>query len=105
MSGSNDSPARKLKYIDPASFTPHFDWKKGRPRSTGGEVVTSESVPLDSIAIKFRTPTYVYSRAAIDDAYQELHKGLGALPHTLWFGVKSNGNLSSLKYLTKLGTG
>src|SRR5260370_478908 len=104
MSGSNDSPARKLKYIDPASFTPHFDWKKVRPRSAGSEVVTCESVPLDSIAIKFGTPTYVYSRAAISDAYQELHSGLGA-PHTLCFAVKSNGNLSILKYLAKLGSG
>src|SRR5258708_860167 len=104
MSGSNDSPARKLKYIDPVSFTPHFEWEKSGPRSAGEEVIC-ERVPLDSIASKFGTPTYVYSRAAIDGAYQELHKGLGALPHTLCFAVKSNGNLSILKHLAKLGSG
>ncbi len=105
MSGSNDSFARKLKYIDPASFTPHFEWEKSGARSAGGEVVTCESVRLDSIAIKFGTPTYAYSRASISGAYQELHKGLGALPHTLCFAVKSNGNLSILKHLAKMGSG
>ena len=104
MSGSNDSPARKLKYIDPVSFTPHFEWEKSAARSVGEEVVC-ERVPLDSIASKFGTPTYVYSCAAIDGAYQELHKGLGAMPHTLCFAVKSNGNLSILKHLAKMGSG
>jgi diaminopimelate decarboxylase len=104
MSGSNDSPARKLKYIDPVSFTPHFEWEKSGARSAGEEVIC-ERVPLHSIAGKFGTPTYVYSRAAIDGAYQELHKGLGALPHTLCFAVKSNGNLSILKHLAKMGSG
>jgi diaminopimelate decarboxylase len=105
MSHSNDSLARKLKYVDPASFTPHFAWEKNGARSASGERVVSEKVPLESVAQKFDTPTYVYSRAAIDAAYQELHTGLGTLPHTLCFAVKSNGNLSILKHLAKLGSG
>src|SRR5713226_7413880 len=105
MSHSNDSPARKLKYIDPASFTPQFKWEKSRAGSAGSEAVVCERVPLDSIAQKFGTPTYVYSRAAIESAYQELQKGLGALPHTLCFAVKSNGNLSILQHLAKMGSG
>jgi diaminopimelate decarboxylase len=105
MSHSNDSPARKLKYVDPALFTPHFAWEKNRTWSASRESVVSEKVPLESVAQKFGTPTYVYSRAAIDTAYQELHKGLGTLPHTLCFAVKSNGNLSILKHLAKLGSG
>jgi len=105
MSHSNDSPARKLEYIDPASFTPQFEWKKSRAGSACSEAVVCERVPLDSIAQKFATPTYVYSRAAIESAYQELHRGLGALPHTLCFAVKSNGNLSILQHLAKMGSG
>jgi diaminopimelate decarboxylase len=101
MSQPKDSSSRKLKYVDPASFTPHFAWAK----SGAGEEVVSESVPLGSVARKFGTPTYLYSRAAIDDAYKELHRGLGALPHTLCFAVKSNGNLSILDHLAKLGSG
>jgi diaminopimelate decarboxylase len=47
----------------------------------------------------------VYSQAAIGGAYGELDRGLGALPHTLCFAVKSNGNLAILKYLAGLGSG
>jgi diaminopimelate decarboxylase len=105
MSHSLDSSPRKLKYVDPASFTPHFAWEKRGARSATGEEVVCERVPLDSVAQKIGTPTYVYSRAAIDGAYKELHRGLGALPHTLCFAVKSNGNLSILNHLAKLGSG
>src|SRR6266481_2389808 len=105
MSHSNDSPTRTLKYIDPASFTPQFEWEKSRAGSAGSEAVVCESVPLDSIAQKFGTPTYVYSGAAIESAYQELHTGLGALPHTLCFAVKSNGNLTILQHLARMGSG
>jgi diaminopimelate decarboxylase len=105
MSHPTDSSSRKLKYVDPASFTPHFAWEKSGAQSGAGEEVVCESVPLASVAQKFGTPTYLYSRAAIDDAYEELHKGLGALPHTLCFAVKSNGNLSILNHLAKRGSG
>jgi diaminopimelate decarboxylase len=105
MRRSRKSSSGKLKYVDPASFTPHFEWKKKAAGSASGEEVVCESVPLESVARKFGTPTYVYNSAAIDDAYQELHKGLGTLAHTLCFAVKSNGNLSILKHLAKLGSG
>src|SRR5258707_589830 len=105
MSHSSDSATRKIKFVDPATFTPHFASVKSGKRSASGEEVVCERVPLDSVAQKFGTPTYVYSRAAIDGAYQELHKGLGTLPHTLCFAVKSNGNLSILKHLAEMGSG
>ena len=105
MSHLMDSSSRKVKHVDPATFTPHFAWEKKRARSASGEEVVCEGVPLESVAKKFGTPSYVYSRAAIDDAYHELHQGLGALPHTLCFAVKSNGNLSILKHLAELGSG
>src|SRR6266478_8128271 len=105
MSQSNDSTSRKTKYVDPATFTPHFAWVKSGARNTSVEEVVCERVPLESVAKRFGTPTYVYSRAAIDIAYRELHKGLGALPHTLCFAVKSNGNLSILKHLAEMGSG
>src|SRR5258706_242476 len=101
MSQPTDSASRKLKYVDPASFTPHFAWEKSAARGGTGEEVVCERVRLDSVAQKFGTPTYLYSRAAIDDAYEELHRGLGAVPHTLCFAVKSNANLSILNHLAK----
>src|SRR6267154_6443785 len=105
MSHSMEPTPRKLRYVDPASFTPHFHWEKRRQGSASGEEVRCEGVLLEAVAKKFGTPSYLYSRAAIDGAYQELHKGLGAQPHTLCFAVKSNGNLSILKHLAELGSG
>src|SRR2546429_8317684 len=105
MSHSIDSSSRKLRHVDPASFTPHFTWKKSGAWRGNGKEVVCERVALASVAEKFGTPTYLYSRAAIDDAYKELHRGLGALPHTLCFAIKSNGNLSILNHLAKLGSG
>jgi diaminopimelate decarboxylase len=105
MSHSIESSSRKIKYVDPATFTPHFAWLKSGARNASGEEVVCERAPLKLVAQKFGTPTYVYSRAAIDDAFQELHKGLGPLLHTLCFAVKSNGNLSILRHLAEMGSG
>src|SRR5260370_9808287 len=105
MSHPTDSSSRKLKYVDPASFTPHFAWEESGARSGAGEEGVCESVPLASVAQKFGTPTYLYSSAAIDDAYEELHKGLGALLHTLSFAIKAIANLSILHHLAKRGRG
>jgi len=112
---------KRLSFVDPASFTPHFSW--GKPKAVGrfsgdklnrGAAVLRpyrelhvhcEDISLSEIADKVGTPAYVYSQAAIGDAYSELDRGLGALPHTLCFAVKSNGNLAILKYLAGLGSG
>ena len=100
------SPAKAFanpRFVDPAEFTPYFEWRKsGRE---GGESVYCEGVSLDSTARAYGTPAYLYSSAAIRSAFQELHVGLGSLPHTLCFAVKSNGNLSILRQLAKLGSG
>lgn len=103
MSHSNAGPTRKLKFIDPVAFTPHFAWKKAS--SHPGEDVFCEGVSLASVAEKFATPTYLYSGAAIADAYREFEDGLCGIGHTICFAVKSNGNLSILKRLAELGSG
>jgi diaminopimelate decarboxylase len=98
-----DSSSKKLNFVDPATFTPHFSW--ARSAASAREVVFCEGVALESVAERFGTPTYVYSRASIRDAYRELHKGLGEQPHTVCFAVKANGNLSILRELARLGSG
>jgi diaminopimelate decarboxylase len=104
MSGVAES-SRKLSFVDPAEFTPHFSWKRLGKAGERAEVVACEGVALVGVAEKIGTPTYLYSRAAIDDAHVELHRGLGRLPHTLCFAVKSNGNLAILKHVAKMGNG
>jgi diaminopimelate decarboxylase len=105
MSGGAAQGRKKLSFVDPATFTPHFSWEKTAGKSSGREFVRCESLSLEEIADSVGTPSYVYSQAAIGDAYKELDSGLGALPHTLCFAVKSNGNLAILRYLAGLGSG
>jgi diaminopimelate decarboxylase len=105
MSGSPPGSRRKLKYIDPVSFTPHFSRKGVSKSDSSIQEVLCEGVPLETIATATGTPVYLYSRAAIEDAYRELDRGLGSLPHTLCFAVKSNGNLSILNHLARMGSG
>jgi diaminopimelate decarboxylase len=105
MSGPSEVSSPKLSFVDPATFTPHFSWKKSKNRKDHEDSVACEDARLVDIAEKTGTPTYVYSRAAIDDAQSELHRGLGSLSHTLCFAVKSNGNLSILRHVAKAGNG
>jgi diaminopimelate decarboxylase len=108
MSGPTKTTTKKLPFVDPATFTPHFSWKKqSKTESAAGvsEAVVCESARLVDVADKIGTPTYVYSRAAIDEAQAELHRGIGSVPHTLCFAVKSNGNLAILKHVAKAGNG
>jgi diaminopimelate decarboxylase len=104
MSGLT-AQVKRHSYVDPATFTPHFSWKKSGRNSAPSESICCEGISLADIAEAAGTPAYVYSQAAIGDAYNELVTGLGALPHTLCFAVKSNGNLAILKYLAGLGSG
>lgn len=95
---------KKLAHVDPAEFTPQYGWRK-TPRDLLSEHVFCEDVDLVGAAAAFGTPTYVYSRAAIADAYNEFDHGLARIPHTLCFAVKSNGNLSLLHDLAMRGSG
>ena len=104
MSPQASGPRKKVAFIDPAEFTPHFAWKKSA-RGKNVEHVFCEGVDLVAAAESFGTPTYLYSRTAITDAYREFDRGLGKTPHTICFAVKSNGNLSILQRLAKMGSG
>jgi diaminopimelate decarboxylase len=104
MSAQPASSRKRLTFIDPAEFTPQFAWKKSG-RSKDVEHVFCEGVDLVAAARSFGTPAYVYSRAAFADAYKEFDRGLSKIPHTICFAVKSNGNLSILQHLAKMGSG
>jgi diaminopimelate decarboxylase len=103
MTAPSATPPQRHKFVDPAEFTPQFAWRKSARNS--GEEVFCEGLPLTEAAEKFGTPAYLYSRAAIENAFSELKRGLGGLRHTLCFAVKSNGNLTILKTLADLGSG
>lgn len=91
--GSSSSP----HYVDPVDFTPFF-------RRNHGEM-HCESVALRDVAVRFGTPTYVYSSAAIRQNYRGLDSAFSRWPHTLCYSVKANSNLSILRLLARLGSG
>jgi diaminopimelate decarboxylase len=64
-----------------------------------------ESVALADIAESFGTPCYVYSRAAIEQAYSALRDALVAHPSLICYAVKANPTLAILNLLARLGAG
>ncbi len=68
-------------------------------------VLHCESVPLQRIAAQFGTPTYVYSRRAIVDAYQAYARALAGRPSLVCYAMKANSNLAVLNLLARAGAG
>ena len=65
----------------------------------------AEEVPLARIAAAVGTPCYVYSRAAIEEAFRAFDSALGARAHLVCYAVKANSNLGVLGLLARLGSG
>ncbi len=65
----------------------------------------AEGVPLSRIAEEFGTPCYVYSRAALTDAFQRYDGAFGARAHLICYAVKANSNLAILNLFARLGSG
>jgi diaminopimelate decarboxylase len=68
-------------------------------------VLCAEQVPLDDVALRFGTPCYVYSRAAIERAYGEFVTALAGREALVCYSVKANSNLAVLAVLARLGAG
>lgn len=71
---------------------------------SGGELRV-EQVGLTSVAQRFGTPCFVYSKAAIVDAFQQYRAAFGSRDHLILYAVKANSNLGILKLLADLGSG
>jgi diaminopimelate decarboxylase len=68
-------------------------------------VLHAEELALDSIAERFGTPTFVYSRAAIERALGEYQAALAAREALVCYSVKANSNLAILALLARRGCG
>jgi len=64
-----------------------------------------EDVALDELAQRFGTPLYVYSRAALETAYQAYTQAFAATPHLICYAVKANSSLAILNLFARLGSG
>jgi diaminopimelate decarboxylase len=64
-----------------------------------------EDVPLAEVADQFGTPCYLYSRAALEQAYRAYDQALAAHPHLICYAVKANSSLAILNLFARLGAG
>ncbi|MEK6736531.1 MAG: diaminopimelate decarboxylase [Pseudomonadota bacterium] len=64
-----------------------------------------ESVSLRRIAADVGTPCYVYSRAALTQAYQTFDSAFPNRDHLICYAVKANSNIAILNLLARLGSG
>ena len=65
----------------------------------------AERVPLSAIAQRYGTPSYVYSRAMLADAFAEYDAAFAGLPHLVCYAMKANPSLAILDLFASLGSG
>ena len=64
-----------------------------------------EGVSLGDISQRFGTPCYVYSRAALEEAFREFDGAFAGVPHLVCYALKANSNLAVLDVFARLGSG
>jgi diaminopimelate decarboxylase len=75
----------------------HFNYRNGE--------LCAEDVTLASIAQRFGTPTYVYSRATLERHFRAFDDAFAGIPHQVCYAVKANSNIAVLNVLARLGAG
>ena len=65
----------------------------------------AEAVPLARIAEQYGTPCYVYSRAALTDAYCTFDAAFRDCDHLVCYAVKANSDLAILNLFARMGSG
>lgn len=68
-------------------------------------VLHAEAVDLRAIAEQFGTPTYVYSRSAIETNYRAYRDAFARVRPLICYAVKANSNLAILALLASAGAG
>ena len=64
-----------------------------------------EKLALADIAEQYATPCYVYSKAALTQAFKNFSSGFADCNHLVCFAVKANPNLAILNLFASLGAG
>ncbi len=65
----------------------------------------AEGVLLADVAVRYGTPCYVYSRAAIEQQWRAFDQAFSGHPHLVCYAVKANSSLAVLNVLARLGSG
>ncbi|MCV6609730.1 MAG: diaminopimelate decarboxylase [Amphritea sp.] len=75
----------------------NFEYRNGH--------LCAEEVPVQRIAEEFGTPTYIYSRDALERAYLSYAQALEGRDALVCYAVKANSNIAVLNVLARLGAG
>ena len=67
--------------------------------------LSAEQLPLQQIAEQFGTPCFVYSRAALTQAWQAFAQACAGRDALVCYAVKANSNLALLNLFARLGAG
>ena len=65
----------------------------------------AENVPLHHIASTYGSPCYIYSRAYLEQRFDEYAQALGNHPGLICYAVKANSNIAVLNVLARRGAG
>ena len=74
-----------------------FTYKNGQ--------LMAEQVSLHTIAERFDTPCFVYSRSAIESQWYSYDQAFHGRKHLICYAVKANSNLAIINLLARLGSG
>ncbi len=64
-----------------------------------------EEASLSEVANEFGTPSFVYSRESIEEAFSKYQKAFGNQRHLICYAVKANSSIAILHLLAKMGSG
>ncbi|MBL8385875.1 MAG: diaminopimelate decarboxylase [Burkholderiales bacterium] len=76
---------------------PFFEYRNGE--------LHAEDVSLVQVAASHGTPTYVYSRASLESAWQDFNHELQGRDALVCYAMKANSNLAVLRTFARLGAG
>jgi len=65
----------------------------------------AEDVALSQIGRRFGTPCFVYSRAALEQAFRDYDQAFGQRRHLICYAMKANSNLAILNLFARMGSG
>ncbi len=98
--GGKDKSQRRRAPEDDGQ-TSHFKLESG----VSGRGLGVEGVALTDVAREFSTPTYVYSRAAMEMQWHDFDRAFGKRRHLICYAVKACSNLAVLNLFARLGSG
>ncbi len=64
-----------------------------------------DDVSLEDAALRYGTPLYVYSAAAVEEAYRAYERAFASVPRRICYAMKANGNGALLRIFARLGAG